>query len=45
MTHDATTYRLVDGTGLMVHHFDEPLRLAPGAPVSRSQPDQLLRVA
>ena len=45
MTHEETTYRLVEGTGLMVHHFDEPLRLAPGAPVSCPQPDELRRAA
>jgi alpha,alpha-trehalose phosphorylase len=41
MTHQATTYRLVEGSGLMVHHFEEPLRLLPGVPVSGLQPDEL----
>jgi alpha,alpha-trehalose phosphorylase len=45
MTHEATTYRLVEGRGLMVHHFDEPLRLVPGAPVSRARPSELPRAA
>jgi alpha,alpha-trehalose phosphorylase len=35
MTPAATTYRLLEGTGLMVGHFDEQLRVAPGAPVRR----------
>ena len=45
MTHRETTYRLVEGSGLMVHHFDAPLRLAPGAPVSGPQRDELRRAA
>ncbi|MGZ6645785.1 MAG: glycosyl hydrolase family 65 protein [Solirubrobacteraceae bacterium] len=45
MTHEETTYRLVEGTGLMVHHFDEPLRLLPDAPVSCPEPDELRRAA
>jgi alpha,alpha-trehalose phosphorylase len=35
MTHAATTYRLVEGPGLVVHHFGEELRLRRGAPVRR----------
>ncbi|HEX2105009.1 MAG TPA: glycosyl hydrolase family 65 protein [Solirubrobacteraceae bacterium] len=35
MTHEATTYRLVDGHGLLVAHGDELLRLRVGAPVRR----------
>jgi hypothetical protein len=35
MTHAGTTYRLVEGPGLLVRHFDEELRLRPGAPVLR----------
>jgi alpha,alpha-trehalose phosphorylase len=31
MTHDGTTYRLVEGPGLVVRHFGEELRLRPGA--------------
>ena len=31
----ATTYRLLEGRGLPIQHFGEPLRLAPGAPVVR----------
>jgi alpha,alpha-trehalose phosphorylase len=37
MAHGDTTYRLVDGRGLLIQHFDEQLRLAPGEPVSRPQ--------
>jgi hypothetical protein len=36
MTPAATTYRVLEGTGLMVAHFDEQLRVAPGAPVRRA---------
>jgi alpha,alpha-trehalose phosphorylase len=35
MTRAGTTYRLVEGTGLVVRHFGEELRLRPGAPVER----------
>jgi alpha,alpha-trehalose phosphorylase len=35
MTPATTTYRLLEGTGLMLGHFDEQLRVAPGAPVRR----------
>jgi alpha,alpha-trehalose phosphorylase len=35
MTSEATTYRLLEGRGLPIQHFGEPLRLAPGAPVVR----------
>ena len=45
MTHQATTYRLVEGTGLMVHHLGEPLRLAPDDPVSCPQPGEMRRAA
>jgi alpha,alpha-trehalose phosphorylase len=45
MTREATTYRLVEGRGLMVHHFDERLRLLPGEPGSRAQPGELRRSA
>ena len=29
----ATTYRLLEGAGLMIEHFGEPVRLRPGVPV------------
>jgi alpha,alpha-trehalose phosphorylase len=35
MTPAATTYRLLEGTGLMLGHFDEDLRLTPGGAVRR----------
>jgi alpha,alpha-trehalose phosphorylase len=45
MTHQQTTYQLVDGTGILVKHFDEQLRLVPGEPVSRTDPEELPRAA
>jgi alpha,alpha-trehalose phosphorylase len=45
MTHAATTYRLVHGPGLLVQHFDETVRLAPGEPVSLGKPEERLRRA
>jgi alpha,alpha-trehalose phosphorylase len=45
MTHEATTYRLVEGRGILVAHFGEHLRLTPGEPVRRAQPDELPRAA
>ena len=35
MTHKATTYRLLEGSGLLIEHCGEPLRLLPDAPVLR----------
>jgi alpha,alpha-trehalose phosphorylase len=35
MTPAATAYRLLEGPGLMLGHFDEDLRLTPGAAVRR----------
>jgi alpha,alpha-trehalose phosphorylase len=35
MTPEATAYRLLEGRGLPIEHFGEPLRLAPGAAVVR----------
>jgi alpha,alpha-trehalose phosphorylase len=35
MTPDATRYRLLEGRGMLIHHFGEPLRLQPNAPVER----------
>ena len=35
MTTAETTYRLLDGTGILIEHFGEELRLRPGRPVSR----------
>ena len=29
----STVYRLLEGRGLPIEHFGEPLRLAPGVPV------------
>jgi len=48
MTPAATTYRLLEGTGLMLGHFDEQLRLTPGRPVRRpvvAELDELPRAA
>jgi hypothetical protein len=36
MRREATTYRLLEGRGLLVAHDDELLALRPGAPVSRA---------
>jgi hypothetical protein len=36
---------LVEGRRILVSHFGEPLRLAPGAPVCRTPPDELPRAA
>jgi hypothetical protein len=38
MTAGDTTYRLIDGNGLLIEHFGEQLRLAPGEPVCREDP-------
>jgi len=35
MTPPMTDYRLLEGRGLPIEHFGEPLRLAPGVPVVR----------
>jgi alpha,alpha-trehalose phosphorylase len=35
MTPNATAYRLLEGRGLLVEHYGEPLRLAPDATVTR----------
>jgi alpha,alpha-trehalose phosphorylase len=45
MTQAATTYRLIEGRGLVVGHFDERLRLLPGEPVRRAHPGELRRAA
>jgi alpha,alpha-trehalose phosphorylase len=48
MTPAETTYRLLEGRGLLVGHFDEQLRLAPGRPVRRpvcAEPVELPRAA
>ncbi len=37
MTPDDTTYRLIEGRGLLIEHFGEQLRLTPAAPVSRGE--------
>jgi alpha,alpha-trehalose phosphorylase len=35
MTHAATTYRLLEGPGLLIEHAGEPVRLRPDVPVLR----------
>jgi alpha,alpha-trehalose phosphorylase len=45
MTSERTTYRLLDGTGLVVQHFGEVLRLSPGEPVSMGNPEDLAQAA
>jgi hypothetical protein len=45
MTHAETTYRLIDGPGLLLQHFDETVRLAPGEPVSLGNPEELAQAA
>jgi alpha,alpha-trehalose phosphorylase len=35
MTHEATTYRLLDGRGILVRHFGDVVRLTPSTPVRR----------
>jgi alpha,alpha-trehalose phosphorylase len=35
MTPEATTYRLLEGRGILVEHCGEPVRLDPGEPVRR----------
>jgi hypothetical protein len=35
MTRDQTTYRLLEGRGLLLYHEDEELRLTADAPVRR----------
>jgi alpha,alpha-trehalose phosphorylase len=34
LAHGVTTYRLLEGTGLMLEHFGVPVRVRPGAPIS-----------
>ena len=41
MTPEQTTYRLLEGRGLLVMHGDEQLRLAPGEPLSRPAADHV----
>ena len=36
MTPDTTTYRLLEGDGLLLEHCGEPVRLAPGEAVRRA---------
>ena len=38
MTHAATTYRLVEGRGILLQHFGDELRLRPDVPVVRPAP-------
>jgi alpha,alpha-trehalose phosphorylase len=35
MSHEDTTYRLLEGHGLLIEHRDEQLRLVPGVPARR----------
>ena len=35
MTHEATTYRLLEGRGILVRHFGDVVRLTPSTPVRR----------
>jgi alpha,alpha-trehalose phosphorylase len=37
MTHTETTYRLLEGRGIVIQHFGEQLRLSPGAPLRRPE--------
>jgi alpha,alpha-trehalose phosphorylase len=45
MTHEGTTYRLIVGRGMLIHHFGEPLRLRAGEPVARPERGELERAA
>jgi alpha,alpha-trehalose phosphorylase len=40
MVPGATTYRLLEGSGLPVEHFGEPLRVRPGEPVVTAELDR-----
>ena len=35
MTHEATTYRLLDGRGILIRHFGDVVRLTLSTPVRR----------
>jgi alpha,alpha-trehalose phosphorylase len=41
LTHEATTYRLLEGRGIMVEHCSEEFRLTPAAPMRRPAADAL----
>jgi alpha,alpha-trehalose phosphorylase len=41
MRHEATTYRLIEGSGIMIGHFGEELRLTSAAAVERPVPRDL----
>jgi alpha,alpha-trehalose phosphorylase len=53
ITRQATTYRLLEGRGILIEHHGEPLRLTPGRPLRRpapvidaaAQPEDLPRAA
>jgi alpha,alpha-trehalose phosphorylase len=45
MTHAGTTYSLVEGSGLLIQHFGEIVRLAPGQPVCLGGPQDLAQAA
>ena len=47
ISHEETTYRLLEGRGLLIVHGDEQLRLTPDAPLSRhaAVPDELEQAA
>jgi alpha,alpha-trehalose phosphorylase len=40
LTPAETTYRLLEGSGLPIRHFDETLRLTPGSPARRPATDR-----
>ena len=43
MTHEATTYRLLEGRGILVRHFGDVLRLTPSTPVRRPAGPAIVR--
>ncbi len=45
MSHEASTYRLIEGSGIMIGHFGEELRLTSAAAVERPVPQELPRAA
>ena len=45
MSHEATTYRLIEGDAILIQHFDEHLRLTRGAAIDRRARRDLPRAA
>ena len=45
MNHEETTYRLLEGRGLLICHEDEELRLSPDEPVARPTVKEIALVA